>query len=748
MTIVTDPELLASLNGGEASQQKSTSVSDPALLSVLNEDPTSSESWYQDPVMAARAALDGMWFGWSDEVGAGVAAAAAQLGGEERTYGEVYGEMLGGLQMERDQYAEDYPVASTMLGVAGSLASPANVLGGKAIMGARNLSAAKKVGTGLAVAGAEGALYGAGAETEGNRSQGAAMGAGIGAATFGALKGVGMAGRGVADTVSKRRIAQDLGKGEDFIPINMAEAPVTAESGKTTGDILPWFYRDVVGKTFGGRGLIEQQSKRWSRPVVESVNRADAHLSKLSNNAKTSIQEMESVVKRRTLESIDAAKTTSKGMAGRIKATGAIEKLGLKEDKLNIPAQKIQKMDAETNAYESFFRQNAYRESLPKGATEKQIAEIVEASPQKAMELTDRLWSDVGFEVTKGKEFRVSPNKVMGDIARIFDEDVLASSTVLASGQPNAIAQFVEQYMAKHVTEGGKMTGEALTQMRSQIGIAANALSDKGGSSANLKGVIGDIQDSVDDVITRQLTEPQQATFLAERKAWAHNRVLRPSVAAASKKAGQKGAFTADDWLANVAKESPRQTRQGQGPLQKQADDVAETVARRDEVLTQAAEQANKANINAQRANIEKQSKRIIREAARLKKELAEIKRKSGAGAAKQRKVLAKESEIAQLTENLDALKAKRDVLLKASPAENVTPFERLFANFLMGGGGVFGAAALPFSIPMANIAGRQTTQRIIAGQNPAQEAIQRQLQKAEGPDLVKRVISREAGAQ
>ena len=138
---ITDPAELASLEGDEWAGYEE--ITDTAELSRLNGSPTAQESWYEEPVMAARAALDGMWFGWSDEVGAGVAAAAAQLGGEERTYGEVYGEMLGGLQMERDQYAEDYPVASTMLGVAGSLASPANVLGGKAIMGARNLSAAK-----------------------------------------------------------------------------------------------------------------------------------------------------------------------------------------------------------------------------------------------------------------------------------------------------------------------------------------------------------------------------------------------------------------------------------------------------------------------------------------------------------------------------------------------------------------------------------------------------------------------------
>ena len=747
MSEVIDPTILSQLNSA-GSFNDSNTVRDPTLLSTLNEDPTAHESWYEDPVMASRAALDGLLFGWSDEAGAGVAAGVAKLAGEERPYSEVYGEMMGSLQLERDQYSKDHPVASTALEIAGGIMSPANLVGGRAIMGASQLKTAQKMGVGAGVAAGEGAVYGAGSAQEGERAKGAAKGALLGATTFGVLKGSFETGKKAGDVLSKRRVAQDLGKGDDFIPINLAEAPVTSESGKTTGDVLPWFYREVLGKAFGSRGLIEQQSKRWTRPVVSAVERADTHLKKLTDNANTAVKEMEVVVKKRTLESIDSAKQASQRTKADIKTAGNVVKMGLEADKANILPEKIKQMDVEVNASEAFFRQNAYRDSLPRGSTEKEIAEVASMSAQQAMQKSDSLWSEKGFEVTKNKSFRINPNKVLADIARIFDEDVLASSTVLSSGQPNAIAVFVDQYMQKHVTAGGWMTGEALTQMRSQIGISANALSDAGGKSAALGSVVSAIQDSVDEVIMRQLPVARQAQFAAERKAWAHNRVLRLTVADASRTAGQKGEFTADGWLSNVVRDSPRQARQGTGPLQRQADEVADLVSRRDEVLTQAADQAVKGNVAAQKAALESQAVAINREISRLSVELEEIRRKSIATAAKKRRMLAKSSQIEELSQKLSKLRSQRDVLVQASPKENVTPFERLFANFLVGGGGIPGTLALPLSIPLANVAARQSTQRMVAGQTAGQEAIQRQLQKEAGPDTIKRVISREVGAQ
>tara|TARA_R110000803_G_C11981063_1_gene320760 strand:- start:29 stop:2290 length:2262 start_codon:yes stop_codon:yes gene_type:complete len=742
---ITDPAELASLNANEWEGYEE--ITDPAELSELNGNPTAKESWYEDPVMASRAALDGLWFGWSDEVGAAVAAGAAKVTGEERPYSEIYSEMLAPLQQERDQYSEDHPVASAALEVAGGVFSPANIVGGKAIMGAKKLSNLQKAGTGAAVAAAEGGVYGAGASAENERTGGAAIGAALGAATFGALKGVGTGVAKVADEASKRRVAQDLGKGDTFKPINLAEAPVTSESGRTTGDILPWFYREVVGKTFGGRGLIEQQSKRWSRPAKVAAERTEEHLAKVTRNAKQSITEMETVLKRRTLESIDSAKEASARNKGAIIAEGKSSRLGMKEEKLQILPQKIQAMDAETNAAEAMFRHNAYKSSLPTGATNKEIAEVAGLSSQRAMEKVDSLWAEKGFAVTKGKQFRVSPKKILADIDRIFNDDVLASSTVLSSGQPNQIRNFVEQYLAKHAVNG-KISGEALTQLRSQIGLAGNAMSDAGGKSAALGSVIGTIQDAVDDVIVRQLSTKQAAKFTTERTAWAHNRILRASVAAASKKGGQRGEFTTDDWLANVVKESPRQAREGQGPLQRKADEVADLVARRDEVLTQAAKQADKANIKAQQASVTAQEAAVTKEMSRLKRELAEINRSSGATAAKNRRALAKKSQIAELTDRLASVRQERDMLKAASPAEKVTPFERLFANFLMGGGGMLGTAALPVSIPLSNLAARQSTQRLVAGQTRAQEAVQRQLAKDGGSDLLKRVTSREIGKE
>lgn len=111
---------------------------DPYTLDASTNLPTASPDWYEDPVMAARAFLDGQLFGFSDKIGAGLAATAAYISqpapvdpntGEEikgglNQYLAIYRDMMNHLQDERNIYTANNPKASLALNLSGAVMSP------------------------------------------------------------------------------------------------------------------------------------------------------------------------------------------------------------------------------------------------------------------------------------------------------------------------------------------------------------------------------------------------------------------------------------------------------------------------------------------------------------------------------------------------------------------------------------------------------------------------------------------------
>ncbi len=742
---ITDPGSLALLNNDPADYGEE--ITDTKALASLNDEPAAEEGWWEEPVMASRAVLDGLWYGWSEEIGASIAAGAAKLMGEDRDYGDVYDEMIGGLQQERDEYSEQHPAASFALGLAGGLASPINIVGGRYVMGTGGGKTVKSIQEAISKSGkpvsklhsrlsralqvgvAEGVVAGAGAGRQGEKAESAALGGAIG--TVFPMAGAGF--RLAGNTVTKRRIAQELGEGEDFIPLNIADGQVSGTGGNVGN-----FYRDVAAKAYGGAGLIAQQTKRWTRPIASAVTRTTEGLEKLQRNASASLQHMEKVTDARMIESSRIAEGETILTKAGITAERKADVIGLKAENIAITPAKMAKLDADTNALEAGFRVVAHEQSIPRGATREFRDQIATMSPQQAMQAIDDEWSRIGFEVTKGQKFSINPAKVLRDIDNLFENDVLAASVATAKGQPNQMRDFVESYMDKFAVNG-QMGGEALTQMRSQLGILVGGLSDAGGDSAALKGVLSQIQRQIDDVIEGQLPPWRVSVFQAERKAWQTNTILRDATTAASVKGGQRGEFNMDQWLSANKANSPRGARQGTGALQGEADSVADTVARRDAVLTDLADQAMKANTRQQQELARETTLKLARESVKLKRELGEIQRVGAAGKAKQTRILAKEKEIKQVQDELARLKEADSAFAKVMPNESATIFEKLFATFLIGGGnvirGVGGARAI----------NAEATQRVLAGQTPIQQAVNRSIQASnKGTNNVSRAIARQ----
>ena len=171
---------------------------------VHDQQPNAEEperNWY-DPV---RAALQGVTLGFSDEIGAGIAAVPASLA-TGKPYKDVYRDMHSQLGEEREAYSEAHPVESAALNIGGGIATGG---AGLARVGAKTagMSLGKRIAANAGIGAAEGAIAGAGAAAPGERAAGAAIGAPLGA--FGGA----VVGGAQKNTALKREIGEMLKDG-------------------------------------------------------------------------------------------------------------------------------------------------------------------------------------------------------------------------------------------------------------------------------------------------------------------------------------------------------------------------------------------------------------------------------------------------------------------------------------------------------------------------------------------------------
>jgi hypothetical protein len=168
-----------------------------------------------NPRGLARAAGQGAFMGWGDEITGGLTAAMAKLGGDKTPFGEIYEDVRGLEEQGYDQYAEDNPVAAMGTEIATGLITDRFIPGGAG----RQASRGKKLMRALARNAGEGAISGAGVADE-NRLAGAGIGAGVGTALGGALSGLGK----VPAALTRRNIPTKLGNK----PIHLVTEPDTA----------------------------------------------------------------------------------------------------------------------------------------------------------------------------------------------------------------------------------------------------------------------------------------------------------------------------------------------------------------------------------------------------------------------------------------------------------------------------------------------------------------------------------------
>jgi hypothetical protein len=172
------------------------------------DEPQEKKADYNSGLQAARSGLQGLTFGFSDEVGSAIAAAAGSLGTGE-SFSDAYSKIHQSLQDKRGAFSEDNPALSMGAELAGGVLTGgiggAKVLGGQAMKQASNLAKMSRIG---GVGAAEGAIYGAGTADENERLSGALTGGAVGALAAplgaGAVNSLGKVAGGVTNYVSDK----------------------------------------------------------------------------------------------------------------------------------------------------------------------------------------------------------------------------------------------------------------------------------------------------------------------------------------------------------------------------------------------------------------------------------------------------------------------------------------------------------------------------------------------------------------
>lgn len=668
-------------------------------------------SWYDDPMMATRMVLDGVWFGWADELGAHAATAMVKLtgNGADKSYDEIFDDIYANIKGQEAEYKKDHGTAAAVLSGAGSLVSPANFV-----------APGGGLTTQVARAGVEGAIYGAGEAGEGNRLGGAVEGATWGAGTGAAMQGLGFVYKGLR----QRRITQELGSGESFVPITQAANP-----GDATESFIHSIYRDVVGPSWGGNAKIKQQEARLLSPLATKSATATERLAKAKDNATEAVKQVRKTnAQARPVMKAEARRVFDETSADLDRGLNEITST-IKTEASFIPIKAARTLDQVTEEAAEAFRVKAFLESIPEGTPVDKIDDVIgnlNSSPNKAMRMVDDLWSENGFKMLKDRKFQVNADNIEKQMLERLKKDPLFDLTGTADADI-MMARLKE--VINENTSRGWIDGETLSKIRSSLGSKAAQFSDQGGQDAVKFAMLRELQDVLNDHVKNSLGKGAREQFEKHVAGWKANVTLRGAVTAASKKAGGLGRFDADDWVASIAKNSPRDARQGTGVLRTEADDLAVMLRDRDKALKTTADTAMM-NLEANKlAAIKANKVRLAKAKDKLNQELVDIERKGNADLAKQVRKAENKAAINELEAQEQQLNQMYTTLKKQSTSDDNNIFKRIAANGTLGS--IFGARVFALADTLSlSAAGRglasQPVQRFIAGQTSLQRLLQR----------------------
>ena len=359
----------------------------------------------------------------------------------------------------------------------------------------------------------------------------------------------------------------------------------------------------------------------------------------------------------------------------------------------------------------------------------------------------ENLWVEEGFKSIKGRSFTLKPDKLLKNITeRVAKNPQLQLLAVNKSEVSSLVNNSLELLAAKRNPKTGRISGEDLSAVRSAFGTAAATKSDVGGQSVLMQNLYREVQQTVDEQMKSQLSAKGLKAFEQDLEAWATHSVLKNSVLKASTKTGVNGKFTPDDWISSIKTNSPRQARQGKGPLRAEAESLASLNKKHEGDVIEAAKKLSEKMITRRKRELTRINNKATAEksfvAEQVKRQRALLRNNpevAGKLAENTQRMKVLEQEIASSQESLLAIN-------KARTPENPSWYHSLAATGTIAGamsgagvaagGAVGGGLSLGASLKAGQVMSSPPVQRFLAGQTAAQTGAQKFVQTPVGQQV------------
>lgn len=680
-----------------------------ALATAEPED----ESWtMDDSIGLANAVNRGTAVGWGDEIsGFGRALvdypASALMG--DNPFDQSFGDRYRMYQQDAEQNLEGFderrPKTAMAATLAGGFASPINRIAPGAGRGPWS-----SIGRGAA----EGFVAGLGEAEGGSTLEEAvtegAKGAATGGAISGAFSGLGKVGRvisGRGDNPNLSRIAENLDQPDGgFKPIQLAD-----EEGGLVGDV----YRNVFGRSWGRRGLVDQE-KPYIERALKKAARMDEQLIRAGDEAE------------------DLARTRSAGAT--TQSTNRIEDLKATAD--NAIEAAVDEGAEKAASRAARFRRQAAEAADPQGV----LKDVNLDRPKQVASRLKQYWNKEAFQEVKKEYFdwdeellRRVKNRVKDDaeLALYFGDEIVpklkAMTKRLKSTREPGTELAPADYIDEMLNSKEFISGEALMAMRNAFATGAN------GSSKN-QYALRAMAKEFDDFIISQLDD--DAARLYRQNLDQYTTALSYVDAVGSKAARKaNGEFTPDQWMTASNKYGGKGMSVRQPPLEAKA-----AAYNRGVTAAPAEAKAQQAALRKARAQ---QTKSVRRQADRLKKSAQQERTQTKRAIRDSRRT----GEFARVNDEA------REVLRKSTP-DNVSGLSQALTTKWIAdiapkppGIGGNAAIALASGTGLAKLAQMKPVQRIVAGQSRGQmsgkqaaDAIRR-IAAEQGVELTEEAINR-----
>ncbi len=703
----------------------------------------------EDSLAAAQRFFSSAALGWGDDMALWTTAAINALPvvgtyaryGIETTVREQYDQLRSEYDAKQREFRTRQPGAALTAEIAGSIASPVNVLRTPVMAG----RAAQAATTGDRVA-AEGAVYGAGEAAEGERLQGAASGAASSLIGYGVLRGgMNVAGRGVSAFTRRNVEGNLIDDAGDFMPITLAASKPEGVEGA-----IHTFYRDVVAPSFGGKGVVKAQEKRVITPAKEFLEAQKEMSKKIDENLSLKIKEQEAAIRNAGAE-LEAQRKNLKAAQSDKNSTLRAKLSSLKSgDMESITAKATADVNRLLDARRFQFRSEAFSRAMPATANSSDMEKVlaVENIGDRIREL-DALWSKKGYSMIKGKKIRFLKDQFALAVDKGIESDTVFRVLMpdISAFQKNV--QTAIDSVDSFRNASGRIDGDVVATIRARLGTIAAAAGDP-----QLRKAYYMAQGKIDDIIEGQLTPAQKKAFREESQNWKTTVILRDAIEGTRTNTVKRGYFDESDWVSAASKNNQLDKRYGTGPLVKQALTLEQNLKTAEKSIAKRAANLAKSKARLIEQSIRQHTNQINSQLPKIDAQIAAKKNKLRNNPELAEDIArdiadknAKEAEIKVLESQLKDLKQLR------SP-QNPSWFHTLAATGILaavGGGLGFGAGPIGTAAGVAAGAalGRgfatPTAQRIVAGQTAPQMAAQRAI-KSDTAQLTADILSRSIG--